>query len=292
MQTFQQIIPLLLTLSLAGLVVSVGLNATHRDLLYVLTRPKLLAKAILAVDVIPPVAAAGLAALLPIEPAVKTGIVLMAISPVPPLVPGQGLGVGARREYAYGVYLAMALLTLVTAPTAVSVLDLMLDQRHAVDMADIVKTVVLGVLIPLSIGLAIRAVAYGLAAKLAPWVYGLSMLLVLVAFVPIAVTIWPQIQEDILGNGALAAMTAVTVIALAGGHVLGGPDRIDSGALAIASAVRHPGIAIILARANDTDPQVVAAILLYMLTGLTIGIPYKQWLKRTTRRPADAQPTP
>ncbi|MGH6910061.1 MAG: hypothetical protein ACREE0_07570, partial [Phenylobacterium sp.] len=77
MEAIKQIIPLMLTLSLAGLVVSVGLNSTRDDLLYVLRRPALLAKAIMAVDIIPPAVAIALMAFLPLEPVVKAGIVLM-----------------------------------------------------------------------------------------------------------------------------------------------------------------------------------------------------------------------
>src|SRR5678815_727694 len=121
METIKQIIPLLLTLSLAGLVVSVGLNSTRDDLLYVLRRPALLAKAILAVDIIPPAIAIALMAFLPLEPVVKAGIVLMSIAPVPPLVPGQQLGIGARKQYAYGIYVAMALLTVIVVPIALAV---------------------------------------------------------------------------------------------------------------------------------------------------------------------------
>ena len=58
MEALKQILPLLLTLSLAGLVMTVGLKAGHGDLLYVLRRPGLLIRAILAVEVIPPIAAA------------------------------------------------------------------------------------------------------------------------------------------------------------------------------------------------------------------------------------------
>ena len=113
MEALKQILPLLLTLSLAGLVMTVGLKSGHGDLIYVLRRPSLLLKAILAVEVIPPLAAAALVWMLPLEPAVKAGIMLMAISPVPPLVPGKQLKIGGRKEYAYGVYVAMALLTIV-----------------------------------------------------------------------------------------------------------------------------------------------------------------------------------
>ena len=57
-------------------------------------------------------------------------------------------------------------------------------------------------------------------------VYKLSMLLVLIAFVPIVVKVWGAMMS-LVGDGTLAVMAAVTVVAIVGGHVLGGPDILD-----------------------------------------------------------------
>jgi BASS family bile acid:Na+ symporter len=51
-------------------------------------------------------------------------------------------------------------------------------------------------------------------------------------------------------------MAAVVLIALAGGHLLGGPELRDRATLAIASSVRHPGIAMLLANANFENKAV------------------------------------
>jgi BASS family bile acid:Na+ symporter len=281
MEAIKQIIPILLTLSLAGLVVSVGLNSTRDDLLYVLRRPVLLLKAILAVDVIPPAVAIAVTAMLPLDPVVKAGIVLMSIAPVPPLVPGQELGLGARKEYAYGVYIAMALLTIVAVPIAFAVAGRVFGREVSVSLITMTKTVVTGVLIPLAIGMAERALAPAFAARAMPWIYRLSMLLVVLAFVPIIVSIWPAITH-LVGNGTLLAMAFVTIVALTGGHLLGGPEIEDRATLAIASSVRHPGIAMMLANANFADKRVTAAVLLFLLVGMAVGVPYKQWIKRST----------
>jgi len=58
MEALHTLIPLLITTSLAGLVLAVGLNAERGDLLYVLRRPAQLLKAIFAVIIVPPLAAA------------------------------------------------------------------------------------------------------------------------------------------------------------------------------------------------------------------------------------------
>jgi len=284
MDAIKQIIPILLSLSLAGLVLSVGLQASYRDLLYVVRRPRLLVKAILAVDVIPPAVAILLTLMLPIEPVVKAGIVLMCISPVPPLVPGQELSVGGRREYAFGVYAVLALLAIITVPAGLAVATWAFGRHDTIALSAIAKTVLTGVLIPLALGSVVHRLAPAFGERIALWVYRLSMLLVLMAFLPIVASLWPAITA-LVGNGTLVVMAVVVAISLAGGHLLGGPDHVDRANLAIASSVRHPGIAMMLANANLADQRVTAAVLLFLLVGLVVGIPYKQWIKRSTPHP-------
>lgn len=284
MEALKQILPLLLGLSLAGLVLTVGLRSGSGALVYVLRRPGLLFKAILAVEIIPPVAAAALIWLLPLEPVVKAGIMLMAISPVPPLVPGQELGIGARKEYAYGIYFSMALLTIVAVPLVFDFAARLFGHGRTLPFHLIASTVATGVLIPLTLGAIIRMLAPDFAYRAATWVYRLSMVLVVIVFLPILASIWPAMR-DLIGNGAVIAMAVLTVITLAGGHLLGGPADLDRATLAVAASVRHPGIAMLIANTAFEDKRVTAAVLLYLLVSMVVGVFYKQWFKRTHPAP-------
>jgi len=275
----QALIPIVLTLSLAGLVFAVGLNSSRGDLLHLIQRPAQLFRAILAVIVIPPIAAGLLISFTPLEPVVKGAIFVMAVSPVPPLVPGKELSAGARKEYAYGVYVAMALITVISVPAALAIASEVFERRLFLPLAALAKTVGGGVIFPLLLGWAIRRFAPAAATRFWRLVYKISMALVLLAFVPIAVKIWPAMM-GMIGNGAVVSMAAITIIALLGGHFLGGPDPRDRATLAIASSVRHPGLALAIAGASFRDPRVSAAILLFMLVGLIAGIPYVRWTKR------------
>jgi BASS family bile acid:Na+ symporter len=280
METLKQLLPVFISLSLAGLVFSVGLNATRDDILYVLKRPSELLKAILAVNIIPPLAAGLLVSILPLEPMVKAGIMLMSIAPVPPLVPAQEMAVGARKEYAYGIYAAMAILSIVAVPIALSIAARAFGSDASITMGAMLRTVLAGVLLPLAVGMGVRRFAPGFAKRAAPIVYKLAMVLVALAFAPVLIAIWPALGE-LIGNGTLLAMAAVVAIALLGGHLLGGPHLEDRAALAIASSVRHPGIAMMIANSAFQDNRVTGAVLLFLLVGLIIGIPYKMWVKRS-----------
>lgn len=280
MEAVKTLIPLLITFSLAGLVLAVGLHSTRDDITYVLRRPGQLMRAILAVLVLPPVIAGIVVSLLPIAPIAKVAIMLMAISPVPPLVPGKELAVGGRKEYAYGLYVAMALLTLISVPILFAIAGAAFRLEDTPSIANIVIKVFLSVIIPLGLGLLIRRLAPAFAEKAWSIIYKLSMIVVLVAIVPILITSADNLME-LVGNGTLFAMGIVALSCLAIGHFLGGPDRRDRATLAIAASTRHPGIAIAIAGAAFADPRIAAAIVLYLLWGLVLSLPYTRWIKRS-----------
>ena len=81
--------------------------------------------------------------------------------------------------------------------------------------------------------------------------------------------IWAQV-----GNGSVLAITAFVVVGIAVGHFLGGPEPDDRVVLALATACRHPAIALAIASANLPDQQFGPTILLYLVLNALIGIPY------------------
>ena len=150
--------------------------------------------------VIPPVAAGLLVAWLPLMPAVQAGIMLMAVAPVPPMVPGKELEFGGRKAYAYGLYAAMALLAVISVPLVFDVAARLFGREDRVGGAAVAATFATGVMLPLAIGILFRMVAPSLAAPPWRWVYRLSMLLIVVAFVPVIAKVWTPMTH-LIGNG-------------------------------------------------------------------------------------------
>lgn len=287
MEILQLLIPLLMSGALAALVLAVGLDAKVGDVAYLLLRPLLLLRAFLAISVVVPVAAVIAVSLLPLPITAKAGILLMAAAPVPPLVPGKGLKAGGRREYVYGLYAAFAFLAVAIVPITVAILDSIYRGGASITPAAIAPTVLGGVLAPLVIGMVVHAIAPRTASAAAVWIGRLSMLLLVLVFVPLIVRAWPA-MEDLIGNGTLLAMIGVAIVAVAGGHLLGGPDPRDRAVLAGAAATRHPGIAMLIANANFTDPHINAAILMFLLVALLVFGIYQIAMKREARRAAHA----
>lgn len=282
MQGLQDLIPLLATLSLAGLIAAVGMDSSLRELFALFRRPADLARAVLAVNVIVPVAAALLVQLFPLTPVARGAIILMAVSPVPPLVPGKQLKIGADKPYAYGVYTALACLSVVIVPVTVAILSQIYGVSVPLGPLAVARTVALSVLLPLAVGLTLRRLLGDRAEPLSSVLRKLSMALLLLILVPLIIRLWPAMLAQV-GNGTILAMALVSVAGLAAGHLLGGPERGDRVALAMAAATRHPGIALMIAKSAGADKSVAAGIVGFLLVGIAVGVPYQIWLKHRPR---------
>jgi BASS family bile acid:Na+ symporter len=118
------------------------------------------------------------------------------------------------------------------------------------------------------------------AERIAPLAARVGNLLLLAGLVPILIAMGPAVWS-LIGNGTVLAIAAVVVAGLLAGHWLGGPDPDDRTALAIASSMRHPGVALAIARVNFPDEKLVpAAVLLFILVNLIVTLPYGIWRRR------------
>lgn len=285
MEALKELLPLLISLSLALLVFVVGMDAGPRDLTYVLRSPKRLGAALLSVNVITPIVAILMIQLIDISFAAKAGILLMAISPAPPLVPGKVLKLsGGHKDYAYGLYVALILLAVVIVPLSVWVLGRVFRVEVAIPPLAVARSVAIQVLVPLVLGVVVRRIAPGFATHAAPMLYKVAMVMVLVAVIPLVIKIWPAMMS-LAGDGSYTVMALIVVVAMAAGAFLGGRDPDQRAALAAATATRHPGIALMIAKGNYTDPHIVAAVLGFLLISLLVAIPCQAMFRRMAAAP-------
>ncbi len=276
-----------LTVSVLALVFALGLKATTAEATFSFRHPRLLLRGFLAMAVVVPVVAAAFAKLTDLSRPVTIAILAMAIAPVPPILPISQLKGGARQEYSYGMLVAAALLSVITVPVAVMVLGALFGEETRFAPLAIVKIVFISVLAPVALGMAVRHFWPDVAERLAPWLMKTANVVMVVAMLPILARAWPAMRGLMSAGTSVAVVLAVVVVAIAAGHLLGGPNREDRVALAIGSAVRHPGVALALARTHTPDePLVPAAILTYFLTALVLTGVYAAVRKRMTTEQA------
>jgi BASS family bile acid:Na+ symporter len=279
-EALRTFLPLALQSSLLLLVFSVGLRASFGSALWLLRRPGLLFRSILAIDVIVPAFTLLLVAVLPLTGIAKLAMVLMAVSPLPPLVPGKELKFGGDLSFVCGLLVVVSILAIVTVPLWIAVVNALFPADLHVAPAAIARLVFGGVLLPLAAGMALHSLWPLATARLAGFVSSLANVLLALAIVPVIAAVWPGMMA-LIGNGTVLAIVAMVLAGLAAGHVLGGPDEITRTSLAFAAAMRHPGIALIIGRASYDDPRLAAAILLATLTGALALVPYQIWRRRT-----------
>lgn len=281
-----QLSMLALKVSVLVLVFALGLNATTAEATYAFRHPRRLLRGFLAMAVVVPVVAAAFALLTDLPRPVAIAIIAMSISPVPPILPMTQLKRGGRPEYVYGMLVAAALLSIIVVPVAVLALSALFGEEARFPPAAVAKIVVLSVLAPVALGIAVRHFWTEGAERVGPWLTKAATVVLAVALLPVLARAWPAMR-GLMGTGtSVAVVAAVVVVSIAAGHLLGGPNREDRMALAIASATRHPGVALALARtAAPDEPLVPAAILVYFLAAVVLTGVYSAIRKRMTTEP-------
>jgi BASS family bile acid:Na+ symporter len=277
-----KIIILVLQISVALIVCSIALRAGPGALSYLFRRPSLLVRSLFSMNVVMPCVAVAMAALFHLRPEIETTMILLAVSPVPPVLPGKEGKAGGNVSYGVGLLMVAALFSIVAVPVSISLIGKIFGFDLHVPAAAIAKVVGISVLIPLFVGMIVARLAPALAARIAKPIQVVSMLVALAGLIPIIVFLWPVIAS-LFGDFTLVALIVFTLIGLAVGHLLGGPDSGDRTVLALATAVRHPGVAVAIAGAVTQDKKIIiAAVLLAALVGAIVTIPYVKMRKKSS----------
>jgi bile acid:Na+ symporter, BASS family len=275
----KQIVMLALQVSILATVLGFGLKTTPDDLLYVVRRPGLLVRSLIAVFVIMPIAAVILVEAFAFRPAVEIVLVALAISPVPPLLPRKEARAGGQNSYALGLMAILALVSIAAVPLGLSVIEQVFGREFQTSPNSVARVVVKSTLAPLLAGMAIQAFLPAIAARLVrPTALVARVLLPAAVLVLVAgafTAIWAAV-----GDGTVLAMVILTLAGLAIGHVLGGPNPEHAVVLALSTACRHPGLALTIAATNYPNQQFGAIILLYLIVNALAGLPYLKWQRR------------
>src|SRR5215510_4450493 len=113
-----KLIALSIQISMAFIVLGVALNAKFSDLVYLLRKPGLLVRSLLAMYVIMPFFAIAVALLFELNPLVEAALVALALSPVPPLLPKKEVKAGGAPSYVLGLLAVAAIVSIVYVPLA------------------------------------------------------------------------------------------------------------------------------------------------------------------------------
>src|ERR1700759_4864287 len=106
-----RLLPLVLQASIAAIVASIAMDARVRDLSGLWKKPGLLLRSLLAMFVVMPVVAVGIAVLFDLEHMVEVALIALALSPVPPMLPRKAAKAGSASSSMLGLLFAASVLS-------------------------------------------------------------------------------------------------------------------------------------------------------------------------------------
>lgn len=269
-----------ISLSLALMVFSVALTFGRESLRSAVRSRALLVRSLIAMYVVMPLVAALIATFLDLNRALLIALLLLALSPVPPVLPTKQIKAGGSAAFALALLVAGALAAIVIVPVGVDAIGFFLGRELEVPHIVVLKPVATSILVPVVLGLSVARRAPEFAAKIAVPAGRIALVLLIVSFLPVLWTYGPRMFAQ-MTNFTAAAIVAFTAIGLLVGHLLGGPDPGNRTALALATATRHPGVAIgVLNVVEPANQDVVLVILLYLVVGIVASAPYVGWRRR------------
>lgn len=247
---------------------AMGLSLTLAQIAQPLKNARLVVVALLANFVLVPLLAYVIMLVIPLDQSLQVGLVVLATAAGAPFLPK--LVQGAKGNIAAGVGL-MVLLMVVTIGYIPLVLPLLLPGVQ-VNPWDIAQSLIVLMLIPLAIGLLIKAHSPDSAEH---WqgvmnrVSGLAILVLLVVGLGLNIT---NILS-LIGTGGLLALLLFIVGSLVIGFVLGGRDPGLRSVMGLGTGQRNVSAAIVVAAQNFSGTMTLPFILVAAILMLLILLP-------------------
>ena len=278
--TLAKLIALGVSLSVAMMVFGIALEAGSAGTRLSFRDCGLYFRSLAAMYLIMPALAVVVALLFEVDRSLVIALALLALSPVPPALPGKQIKAGGSAEFVLGLLLVSALAAIGAVPAGVEAIGRIFGRELAVPFGVTARVVGASVLLPALAGLALARAAPTLAARIGVPLSRAATVLLIVLLIPVVVTGWDRLASH-AGNFTILAIVLFIAAGLLTGHLMGGPRPEHRTALALATATRHPGVAIavlhaVLPESGDVAPVVI----LYLVVAAIVSLPYLRWRQR------------
>ncbi len=259
---------------LAGLVfvvasmLAMGLSLTVAQIIEPLKNTRLVILALVANFILVPALAYGITALIPVSEGQRIGLILLGTAAGAPFLPK--LAQAAKGDMAFSVGL-MVLLMVVTVVFLPLVLPLLLAGVE-VNPLDIASSLIVTMLIPLAIGLFIKARYADSAEHLQP-TFAQASNTSLMLMMGILLMLNVRNILSVIGTGIIIAGIIFIVVSFVIGYLLGGSDSGTKSVMGLGTGQRNISAALVVAGQNFTDPDVLITLIVIALLGLFILMP-------------------
>ena len=266
-----EILETLATLSVLVFVISsmlsMGLSLTMKQIIDPLRDVRLVVLALVANFILVPIVAYALTLLLPLIEAITIGLILLSTAAGAPFLPK--LVEVAKGNIAFSVGL-MVLLMVVTIVYLPLVLPLLLSGVQ-VNPWDIAQSLIVMMLIPLAIGLFIRARYEEAAAKIQP-TFAMAANIGILVLAVLGLVLNFSSMIALVGSLGILAAVIFLALALVISYLLGGGDSGIKSVMGLGAAQRNISAALVVA-AQNFDSEVITYLMVVAIIGFIILFP-------------------
>ena len=268
-----------------------GLSLTLKQIGQALRNVRLVVLALVVNFAVVPLVAVLLLLAIPLAQPLAIGLFLLATAAGAPFLPK--LAQFAKGNLAASVGL-MVLLMVVTILYLPIVLPLLLPLvvpgvTVAVNPIDIATSLIVVMLLPLGIGLLVKARYEGTAETLRPTMNHASSFSMILLMVLILALNFSAVVGTI-GTGALLAAIVFIGASFGIGYLVGGPAADTKRVVGLATGQRNLSAALLVAAQNFQDPNVVVMVVVAGLVGLFLLVPIAAQLGKRAAAPPAPQP--
>ncbi len=246
---------------------SMGLSLTMKQIIDPLKDAKLVILALVANFILVPLVAYAITLILPLGESVSIGLILLSTAAGAPFLPKLVEVAKGNTAFSVGLMVLLMVVTIIYLPL---VLPLLLSGVE-VNPWDIAKSLIIMMLIPLAIGLFIRARYEESATKLLPTFAMASNIGILVLMVLGLVLNFSSMIALVGTLGILAAIIFL-VLSLVIGYLLGGSDAGIKSVMGLGTAQRNISAALVVA-AQNFDSDVITYLMVVAIIGFVILFP-------------------
>jgi BASS family bile acid:Na+ symporter len=249
-----------------SIMLSLGLSLTLRQILDPLRNFGFVVRVLLANFVLVPLVVYLINLVIPLDPSLAIGLILLATAAGAPFLPKLAQVSKGNVPLSVGLMVLLMVVTIFYMPI---VLPLLLPGVE-VNSMEIARSLIVLMLLPLAIGLFIHARYASVAASLQPHMAQASSTSLVMVFVLILILNFQSLLGTI-GSGAIIASVILIGASMAVGYALGGKSQDAKLVLSLGTAQRNNAASMVVATSNfGDDPKVLTMILVGSLLMLVI----------------------
>jgi predicted Na+-dependent transporter len=247
---------------------SMGLSLTVGQIIDPLRNIRLVVLALVANFLLVPILAVFISRVFSLDKPLEIGLILLATAAGAPFLPKLAEVAKGSAAFSVGLMVLLMVVTIIYLPL---VLPLLLGDVD-VNPWDIAQSLIVLMLMPLAIGLFIRARYVETAAKLQPTFAQASNIAILFLTI-LGLVLNFENMIDLVGSLGILAGIVFILGALVVGYLLGGSEGELKSVMGLGTAQRNISAALVVAAQNFDDPNVVTYLMVLAVIGLVILMP-------------------